>query len=333
MFRQLAIGCCISGAMFIWGCSKSDAPAVDIKPSAAVEAPQDQLTPVSRVDDPSADVGSPLQSPSQQSSIQPPMVIPSISLSGSPQSPVETSPSNSSTKVATPADVSRRALLEAMKPVQIMLGSWRGTTQKEAGDFKALDEPEWVWDFQSNREQPAMVMKSAKSPYFREARLTYLTESNKFQLSAIDPEGNIREFEGKFAAPVEEFQGDDQKMHIKYKLQLQQTNGTTPRDTWQVTFNQQENHRYLVELARQSGSNFIRFDTIATQRQGTSFAKSDASYGERECIISGGLGTTQVSYMGKSYWVCCSGCQAAFNEDPQSWIAEYQAKQAAKEGS
>ncbi len=124
-------------------------------------------------------------------------------------------------------------------------------------------------------------------------------------------------------------------MHVKYQLQLRQTNGDSPRDTWQVTFNQQENHRYLVELARKSGSNFIRFDTIATQRQGTSFAKSDVGYGDRECIISGGLGVTQVSFKGKNYWVCCSGCKAAFEEDPATWIAEYEAKKSASasEGS
>lgn len=53
---------------------------------------------------------------------------------------------------------------------------------------------------------------------------------------------------------------------------------------------------------------------------------NDEDYGEKECIISGGLGTIQVSYQGKSYWVCCTGCKAAFEEDPESWIAEYNAK-------
>lgn len=257
--------------------------------------------------------------------------IPTISLNGSSTVSQPASTTAGSSKTATPADEKRRRLLEAMKPVQIMLGSWKGTTQKAVGDFKALTKPEWVWDFQTNRDEPAMVMKSDESPYFKEARLTYLTEDDQFKLTTIGPEGEVREFAGKFSAPVEEFQGDDQKMHVKFKLQLQQLNGDSPRNTWQVTFNQQDNHRYLVELARKSGSNFIRFDTIATQREGTSFGKSDVGYGERECIISGGLGTSQVSFGGKSYWVCCSGCRAAFDEDPQSWIAEYEAKKAAQD--
>jgi hypothetical protein len=68
----------------------------------------------------------------------------------------------------------RRALIEAMQPLQVMLGTWKGTTQREFGDFKALDEPEWVWDFQTDPQQPALVMSSTGSPYFRSMRLTYL---------------------------------------------------------------------------------------------------------------------------------------------------------------
>lgn len=303
-------------------------PAADPSLSTTAAESPAPLTPVSKVDDPAADVGSPLQMPAEIPS------IPSISLSRNPSPATTTSDETSDqAKSTTAADTKRRELLEVMKPVQIMLGSWKGTTQKEVGDFKALDEPEWVWDFKTNRDQPAMVMVSENSPYFRSMRLTYLPEEKTFELTATDPEGKVREFSGNFSRPVEEFQGDDQKMHVKYQLQLQQTNGTSARDTWQVTFNQQENHRYLVELARKSGANFIRFDTIATQRQGTSFAKSDLGYGDRECIISGGLGTIQVSYQGKNFWVCCTGCKAAFDEDPKTWIAEYQAKKAAKEGS
>lgn len=321
MLRKTTFFVSVAGLVML-GCGGGASQPAD---TAQPIPPAAGLTPVSTVDDPDADVSSPMQNDSA-----PLPAIPSISFSGSPKVSAQDAAAGTTEKKSTPADEKRRQLLQVMKPVQIMLGSWRGTTQKEVGDFKALDEPEWVWDFKTNRDQPAMVMKSEKSPYFRDARLTYLTDDEKFFMTATDPEGKTREFEGTFSKPVEEFQGDDQKMHVKYQLQLRQINGDSARDTWQVTFNQQENHRYLVELARKSGRNFIRFDTIATQRQGTSFAKSDLDYGERECIISGGLGTLQVSYMGKNYWVCCSGCKAAFDEDPATWLAEYQAKKDAK---
>lgn len=330
MQRQILTLISLTTVIFLVSCGGSDTDTGTETEHTGTPTPAEsspELPQVSQVDDPSAEVESPMQA-------ETPVIpeIPSISLSGSGEQ-ASSSEEMTAGKESTAADEKRRQLLEVMKPVQIMLGAWKGTTQKEVGDFKALTNPEWVWDFKTNRDQPAMVMKSDKSPYFKDARLSYLTDKELFVMTATDADGNVREFEGTFAKPAEEFQGDDQKMHIKYQLQLRQTNGKSARNTWQVTFNQQDNHRYLVELARKSGSNFLRFDTIATQREGTSFAKSDLGYGERECIISGGLGTSQVSYKGKNYWVCCSGCRAAFDEDPESWIAEYQAKVAAKEGS
>jgi YHS domain-containing protein len=37
-----------------------------------------------------------------------------------------------------------------------------------------------------------------------------------------------------------------------------------------------------------------------------------------------------VTYQGKTYYVCCSGCRSEFNESPQKYIDEYNAKKAKK---
>ena len=47
-----------------------------------------------------------------------------------------------------------------------------------------------------------------------------------------------------------------------------------------------------------------------------------------ECIVTGGLGTMQVSFGGNTYYVCCTGCRDAFNDDPAKIIAEYKARKA-----
>ncbi|WP_437192530.1 hypothetical protein [Planctomicrobium sp. SH527] len=227
------------------------------------------------------------------------------------------------------AEEGRRQLFLAMKPLQIMLGDWRGTTQKEVGDFKGLDKSHWVWDLKTDRKQPVMVMTSDASPYLREGRLTWLPERKVYQFKVVDPEGVARTLEGAFTQEAEMFQGDDRQSHIKYKLELTQVEPQVQRDAWQLVFSQQENNRYLLEIHKRRGSRYLRVDTVATQREGTSFAKSDEGYGQRECIISGGLGTMTVSYKGMTYWVCCSGCKAAFDEEPAKWIAEFQKKKAA----
>ena len=49
-----------------------------------------------------------------------------------------------------------------------------------------------------------------------------------------------------------------------------------------------------------------------------------------ECIVSGGLGTMKVTYKGKDYYVCCSGCRDEFKSDPEKYIKEYEERKKEK---
>ena len=216
-----------------------------------------------------------------------------------------------------------------MKPMQILRDEWTGVRQRSVGSQDAGEDFDWIWDFRTDPKQPSLVMNSPKSRYFVHARLTYDPPTEQFRLTTTSPEDEERVFSGDYSQPVEEVQLGDNKVHRVYKLQLTEVEPAEEKDQWQVVLNQQENNRYLLELSKKRGSKFQRFETIASQRRGTSFALDDSDYGERECIISGGLGTMQVSFEGKSYWVCCTGCKAAFEEEPARWIAEYEAKKKA----
>ncbi len=221
--------------------------------------------------------------------------------------------------------VSAESVLSAMQPLQVLLGQWNGTSRNAK-----IDEPRWVWDFQSDRSQPALVFQSDKNAYVKEGHLTFLPTEQKYQFSWTTPEGEKRQLKGSFTKPVQDVAGDDsKKLQRTYKLTLTEP---TPKEgeQWQLAFEQIENNRYVLEVERRRGSGpFQRIDTINTLREGTSFAISDTDYGEQTCIISQGKGTSTVSHKGKSYYVCCSGCKAAFEEDPERWIAKWEARQKA----
>lgn len=300
------------------GCGSSPPPpAPPVAPPAVapvVAAPQ---APVA------APAAAPVEAPPEEDA-----PIPTISLGGGKSANMGASTATTSSPTATAAVNSvqnRRKIVAAMNALQVMLGSWKGTTNKEFGEFKALESPNWVWDFRSQPGQPALVLKSEKSQYVTEGRLTYLTDRDTYQMTVKDKEGQTRTLEGQFSEPVEEFEGDDRRVHRKYKLLLTEVGDA--KDALQLILNQQDNNRYLLEVERKRGTKFTRVDTVGTQRDGSSFALNDTDYKDRTCVISAGLGTTQVSYNGKSYWVCCSGCKAAFDEDPARWVAEFEAKQ------
>ena len=243
--------------------------------------------------------------------------------------------SASTAAIEAPASDAREvdAIIDRLKPLQVLLGNWRGTTRREIEGFKAVDMHGWVWDLQTDPRQPALVMSSGgKSPYVREARVTWLADVDEFLLTVTSPDDQHRVFAGAFSKPVEDVAGDDGKLQRTFALRFTQIEPADAKEQFQYTFNQQENNRYLLEIEKKRGkAAFRRFDTVSTQREGTSFALSDSDYGEKTCIISAGLGTMSVSYQGRTYWVCCSGCKAAFEEDPERWIKRAaEAKKSAK---
>ena len=217
-----------------------------------------------------------------------------------------------------------QTMIARLQPLQILLGQWRGTTRREYENFKAVDNHEWVWDLRTEPERPALTITSDKSPYLASGRLNWSTSLQNFTLVAVDGAGAVRQFTGDFSEPVHEIVGSDDKRHRVFRLEFTQDELPPPAggEQWQLAFAQQENNRYLLEVRkRRRSAQFTRFDTVSTQREGTSFAVSDSGYAEKTCIISEGLGTTELTYKGRSYWVCCSGCKAAFEEDPEKWIA------------
>ncbi len=230
-------------------------------------------------------------------------------------------------KKSVPPEKQHDDVKKALKPIQVVLGPWHAIIDKT----KTYEDLQWVWDWKTDRAQPALAMATKEEgAYFKTARLTYLVEDEKFQMTLTDKDGKQRVLQGIFTAEPADKPGEDknQTPQRTYKLQLTETGDA--KDRWQIVMNQQDNNRYLFELAQLRGSRFVRFDTMASQREGTSFALDDSDFKEKTCVISQGLGTIQVSHKGKSYWVCCSGCKAAFEEDPDKWIAKFEAMQEKK---
>ena len=97
-----------------------------------------------------------------------------------------------------------------------------------------------------------------------------------------------------------------------------------------LTFNLLHDNRitYRLETRPASGTALTKKYLVGLTKEGEPFA--DVGRSERECIVSGGLGTIAVSYEGKTYYVCCSGCRDEFNANPEKYVKEFKAKKAGK---
>lgn len=243
-----------------------------------------------------------------------------------------TGAASSTGKNSVPSEKKADSVVAALQPLQVLLGKWEGKTRQAFKGFSAVDELNWIWDFQTDRTQPGLKAKSDKSPYFKQVRVTYDPTSEKFQMTLTPPDGEPRQFDGTWADGGEPQETSEGKIvHRSYKLVFTEL-ADAGQEHWQIVLNQQDNDRYLLEMAKRppAGKTFNKFDVVGTQRFGKSFAATDSDNPGPKCIISGGLGNATVSYKGKSYPVCCSGCAAAFNEDPERWLAKLAEKEKMK---
>ena len=72
---------------------------------------------------------------------------------------------------------------------------------------------------------------------------------------------------------------------------------------------------------------FVRLAEVGYTRQGSGFGKGST---QRECVVTGGLGTIAVTHNGQTYYVCCTSCRDYFNESPEKVLAEYAARKEAE---
>ncbi len=292
------------------GCGGGSANSEEDNPTETVNNPQTKPQHQPTINSPQIPVPTPKPIPPDPK----PFTLPQVSLGGTTTTPK--TPGTSTTGNFAAGKDGMGNVLEAMQPLQVFLGKWNTTTSSNKG----AGSVNWVWDFRTDKSQPALVMSTKGHPYFENVRLTYLTDKQKYQLTAEDKEKTKRIYEGQFSEKPHQVTGDDGKPEQNFEMKLAEVGNQDARKLVSVEIAQVTKNRVWMKVFQRAGTSLRLQDTVANQRDGTSFAKSDSDYGENECIVSQGLGTTQVSYMGRTYFVCCSGCQAAFTDDPTFWI-------------
>jgi YHS domain-containing protein len=201
----------------------------------------------------------------------------------------------------------RRASQRALEPLNDWIGSWRGVGQPKRGSSKGawIEESELAWKL--DRDLAAISFEVKDGKLLQSGMLTFDPDQNKFRLVAKLPQGESRTYVGE--------RGEEGRLVLV-------SSDDAPNGHHRLTFHLRHEDRLLVLIeAKAAGqSAFSRVAEIGYTRKGGSFA-SAADAGPK-CIVTGGRGSIAVDYKGKTYYVCCSGCKAAFLDDPDSVISE-----------
>ena len=203
----------------------------------------------------------------------------------------------------------------ALAPLNPLVGQWRGVGQVRRGSRAGAwrEEAEWVWDFSApnapavrldvtdGKEVASLLVRPAAGPTGGFAATLVPAGGDPATLTATSLDGTV-EF-----APT----GDGNT-----RLTLRPLNA--------------KRFTLLIERRGSPTGRFRRVAEVGYTRSGTRLA--DSSLGGPECVVTGGLGTIPVSFGGKTYHVCCSGCVAAFEADPAGVLADYRDRKAAERG-
>jgi YHS domain-containing protein len=209
----------------------------------------------------------------------------------------------------------RRADQEALKAYAPLVGSWRGVGMVERGRTKGAWNESASWAWALTRDSAALEVTVAKGKHLKSGRLRPGKAPGTLAFDAVLADGTRRAFEGKPSA--------DKKLVLTSTEPLKPD---TPPSVRRVTLTPLHDTRLLAlfeaEDADRPGT-FTRLGEVGYTREGVAFAAGD-SY--PVCIVTEGRGTIPVSYKGKTYYVCCSGCRDLFNENPESVLAEAAAR-------
>ena len=212
--------------------------------------------------------------------------------------------------VSTPESSETVSAKDALAEFNDLIGGWRGTGQPRRGSARGAwrENAEWVWEFDEDAVSIRYDVTDGK--LMTTAELTWDAENGDFQLVAEIPETGERSYAGTL---------DDEQLTL---LSESDDEGYEHRIT--VTRLNEKRTLVLFERRQEGRQSFSRVAEVGYTREGTRLATSDNT--GPECVVTGGVGTMPVMHDGKTYYVCCSGCRQAFEDDPEGVIAEYEAK-------
>jgi YHS domain-containing protein len=211
----------------------------------------------------------------------------------------------------------------AFAPFEHMVGSWKGTATPMANRVKGWPETHgWAWKFEKGKPV-AMTVTLEGDKTLAKGLLAFDAKSRKYRLEGTDPAGKPVVFAGALSA--------DGKTLTLDKV------GPAPEGKERLIVRPNANKiRYMLQVDRQEpgAPQYKRAIEVGLTKEGESFAAGSSGADLPKCILTGGAATITVTYQGKSYPVCCSGCRDEFNENPEKYakIAEAKASSTPEKG-
>lgn len=221
----------------------------------------------------------------------------------------------------------RQADIDALLPIREYVGRWRGQGVKKRGVAAAAwaENSEWEYDFPDGRA--SLIFECSDGKYYSEGEIIPSKDgkSYEFVLKPTSPMAPM-----KFTGTIE---GADERSGGQLVLVAdKRVEGMPARITIRIVA---RGDRMIIVYDKPYGSkDYLQLGEVGFTRKGSGFGGTGSP--ANECVVTGGWGNGTVTYKGKSYYICCTGCRDMFNADPERCIADYakrKEKQAAEKAA
>ncbi len=166
------------------------------------------------------------------------------------------------------------------------------------------------WKFQ--KDDSWIVLENKDGKLFTKGDVRYLPAKKQYQLTLSLTSKTTLVFLGEFKREVLKLEGKDPKTGDVHRLALN-------------TLSEGVRLSLTYEIQKGGKGLFLSQYKAAGTKEGETFAGGAATK-KPECIVTGGVGTSAVSYNGKTYYVCCSGCRDEFNDNPKKYVEAFEKK-------
>ena len=197
----------------------------------------------------------------------------------------------------------------AFAPFEHMIGGWKGMGIPAANRLKGWPETHhWAWKF-AGGHPVAMTVTTEGGKVFKQGQLSFDAASRRYRLEGTDPAGKPVAYVGALDPAGQALTLDrlGSQASGKDRVVIRPNRNLIRYSIW-------------YEHQEPGAPQFKRTIEVGLTKEGEAFASGGSASDLPKCIITGGASTMTVSYQGKSYPLCCSGCRDEFNDNPAKYV-------------
>lgn len=230
---------------------------------------------------------------------------------------------HSPSAILAKADSNREKVVAGLTPLSFLVGDWKGVAQPKRGSNSGAwsEKAHAAWHFDDKIPCLVLSLKPGKKSTY--IFLATTSETSRPIIELRQPDQTPIALEMTEPANPPSSESGTQSSNSPQDHWVFETTPAPGKPRHRFTVRKINDIRMtmLFEESPNPDAAFRRQYEIGMTREGERLANGNT--GERQCVVTGGLGTISVQHAGKTYYVCCEGCKQAFESDPEGTLMVY----------